>query len=188
MADPARLFQQKSGYDTLQQSTFGSGSLTPNYGSLYQGVNAQGRSSAARQVGRDWFDPNRVEERQARMERRAMSMSGAPGARPASGGGSAAQGQAQQPIFTNATTGIQYFFNPAGPQSSNLRTVGNAPEPMVTAFDPRTGMQNQQRLSEIDPALRRQLLPVEPTALLNMSQGRGTPNARKSFLSGLYPR
>lgn len=93
----------------------------------------------------------------------------------------------QQPIFTNATTGIQYFFNPSGPQSGNLRTVGNI-EPMVTAFDPRTGMQNQQLLSKVDPSLRRQLLPVEPTALLNMSRGRGTDNARRSFLNGLYSR
>jgi len=93
----------------------------------------------------------------------------------------------QQPIFTNATTGIQYFFNPAGPQSGNLRTARTI-EPTVTAFDPRTGMQNQQLLSQVDPGLRRQLLPVEPTALLNMSRGRGTDNARRSFLNGLYSR
>jgi hypothetical protein len=183
MADPAGLFQRQSGFDQLQQSAFGSGALTPNYGPLYQGVNAQGRSSAARQVGRDWFDPSRVEERQARAERRAMGQPQQPQSRQQA----LPQMPQQQPIFTNATTGIQYFFNPSGPQSGNLRTVGNI-EPMVTAFDPRTGMQNQQLLSKVDPSLRRQLLPVEPTALLNMSRGRGTDNARRSFLNGLYSR
>lgn len=161
----------------LFRQTASKGSLTPEYGPI-------GTPNASRQVGRDWFDPSRMAEREARMERQAMSRGPQ---QPQTRQQAPQQQSQQQPIFTNATTGIQYFFNPSGPQSGNLRTVGDI-EPMVTSFDPRTGMQRQELLSKIDPSLRKQLLPVEPSTLLNMSRGRGTNNARKAFLNGLYSR
>ena len=159
--------------------------MTPNYGPL-------SGPGAARPSGRSWLDPERMAERELRYRDRAMRAGGGGGS---ARGGASTQPQAQQPLFTNATTGVQYFFTPAdigaGYAASTygrnrVRSLGGNVEPSITAYDPRTGMSNKQELSSVDPALQRQLFPVAPAAILNMSRGRGTDNARRSFLSGLY--
>lgn len=188
MADPARLFQQNSGYDTLQGLNFGERSLTPEYGSL-------SGPEAARPSGRSFLDPSRMEERRLRQEDRARR-NPAPSRSSGGGGGGGGPVEAPKPLFTNATTGVQYFFTPADIGAGYASTtygrgrtmaLGGNVEPTVTAYDPRTGMSNKQELSKVDPALQRQLFPVAPAAILNMGpRTRGTDNARKSFLSGLY--
>jgi hypothetical protein len=168
--------------------------LTPSYGPLYQGANQFGTSAAAQPSGRSFLDPSRMEERRLRQEDRARR-NPQPSRSSGGGGGGGAAAQPQQPLFTNATTGVQYFFTPAdkGAQlatrtygTGRIEALGGNVEPTVTAYDPRTGMSNRQQLSEVDPSIQRQLFPVAPAAILNMSRGRGTDNARKSFLSGLY--
>lgn len=174
-----------SSLDFFRQDT-AKGSLTPNYGPL-------SGPGAARPSGRSWYDPSRMAERDYRLKERAARMGGGGGT--TRGGSVAPQQQAQQPLFTNATTGVQYFFTPADAGAGyaastygrgRVQALGGNVEPTVTAYDPRTGMSNKQQLSDVDPALQRQLFPVAPAAILNMSRGRGTDNARRSFLSGLY--
>lgn len=187
MADPARLFQQKSGYDTLQGLKFGEQSLTPNYGPL-------SGPDAARPSGRSWYDPSRMAERKYRVEeRQARSGDGKGGS---SGGGGGGTVEAPKPLFTNATTGVQYFFTPmdagAGMAArtygrGRVAALGGNIEPTITAYDPRTGMSNKQNIGDVDESILRQMFPVAPAAILNMApRTRGTDNARKSLLSGLY--
>ena len=169
--------------------------LTPRYGPLYQGANQFGWSPAAQPSGRSWLDPDRMEERKIRREDRAARVGGGGGG---GGGGRGAVAEGPKPLFTNATTGVQYFFNAADSASGSaarrygagrVAALGGSVEPSVTAYDPRTGMTNQQSLNMVDPAILKQMFPVDPGGLLNMApRSRGTDNARRSFLSGLYKR
>ncbi len=167
--------------------------LTPNYGPLYQGVSQFGTSSAAQQSGRSWYDPNRMAERDYRLKERAARN---PQPSRSSSGGGGGTVEAPKPLFTNATTGVQYFFTPmdagAGMAASTygrgrVGALGGNIEPTITAYDPRTGMSNKQNIGDVDESILRQMFPVAPAAILNMGpRTRGTDNARKSLLSGLY--
>jgi hypothetical protein len=168
--------------------------LTPNYGPLYQGVSQFGTSPAAQQSGRSWYDPNRMAERKYRTEERAARNPQTKGS--SGGGGGGGTVEAPKPLFTNATTGVQYFFTPmdagAGMAASTygrgrVGALGGNIEPTITAYDPRTGMSNKQNIGDVDESILRQMFPVAPAAILNMGpRTRGTDNARKSLLSGLY--
>jgi hypothetical protein len=167
--------------------------LTPNYGPLYQGVSQFGASPAAQQSGRSWYDPSRMAERDYRLKERAARN---PQPTRSSSGGGGGTVEAPKPLFTNATTGVQYFFTPmdagAGMAASTygrgrVGALGGNIEPTITAYDPRTGMSNKQNIGDVDESILRQMFPVAPAAILNMGpRTRGTDNARKSLLSGLY--
>jgi hypothetical protein len=148
--------------------TFG---LTPSYGALSQG-SVGGWSPAAVQSGRSWMDPNRYNERMARLAER-QARNPAP-SRSSSGGSAAAAAPQDLPegvAQTNATTGQIVTVLPptmtgqmgGGYNRKVYERLGARFEPEVGIYDPRTGLSRKVSASE---AIRQGLLGSAQRALL----------------------
>lgn len=148
--------------------TFG---LTPSYGALSQG-SVGGWSPAAVQSGRSWMDPNRYNERMARLAER-QSRNPAP-SRSSSAGSAAAAAPQDLPegvAQTNATTGQIVTVLPqtmTGQMGGSYNRkvyerLGARFEPEVGIYDPRTGLSRKISASE---ATRQGLLGSAQRALL----------------------
>lgn len=148
--------------------TFG---LTPNYGALSQG-SVGGWSPAAVQSGRSWMDPNRYNERMARLaERQARNPAPSRSSSAGSAAAAAPQDLPEGVAQTNATTGQIVTVLPqtmtgqmgGGYNRKVYERLGARFEPEVGIYDPRTGLSRKISASE---ATRQGLLGSAQRALL----------------------